>query len=220
MGQLLRLLVGSSIGKKIIMALTGLGTLGFLVVHLGGNMFLYGGQEAFNSYAHHLHALPWFILFGFRAGLGTIAALHILFGIIITIHNLQSRFVGYRMRKSAGGGNIASSTMIYTGSLIFLFVGLHLVTVKANADHIEAYTRVVTLLSQPWAAATYILGVLALGFHLFHGAGSTLQSIGINHPKYSAAIKIVGQLVAVVFAAGFCSIPVYVWCVLSKGVVR
>lgn len=217
MGQLLRLLIGSSIGKKVIMALTGLGALGFLGVHLGGNLFVYGGREAFNSYAHHLHSIPVPVLTAFRTVLAVVFVIHVAFGVLITIHNLRSRRTSYKMRRSAGGRNIASSTMIYSGLLVFLFIALHLVTVKADADTLEAFDRVVKVLSQPWGAGTYILGVLALGFHLFHGAGSTLQSLGFNHPKYEGLITFAGRAVAIIFAACFTSIPVYAWFVLSKG---
>jgi succinate dehydrogenase / fumarate reductase cytochrome b subunit len=199
------------------MSITGLGALGFLVVHLGGNLFIYSGRDAFDAYAHHLHSIPSLILLAFRAGLLALFLIHVTFGVMITLRNWRSRRTPYSMRKSAGGGNVASSTMIYSGILVLIFIAMHLLTVKSNSANLEAYDRVVAVLSNPLGAASYILGVLALGFHLFHGAGSTLQSLGINHPRYSTFITWAGRTVAVIFAVCFTSIPVYAWFVLGKG---
>lgn len=218
MRQILAFIVGSSIGKKVIMSLTGLGTLAFLITHLGGNLFIYGGRDAFDAYAHHLHAFP--LLPVFQKGLHAIVTLHILFGGIITIHNMKSRQTRYAVKKSAGGSNIASSTMIFSGSAILIFMVLHIVTVKANAAHLGAYDRVLHILSQPWGAAVYMLGIWALGLHLFHGAASTLQSLGLNNTKYQNCIKYTGRFAALALTAAFSSIPVYIWIHLSKGPVR
>ncbi len=218
MGQLLRELIRSSIGKKFIMAITGLGALGFLSVHLGGNMFVFAGRDAFDTYAHHLHAIPLLIVF--RIGLFSIFAVHAMFAAILTYNNWQSRRIPYAVKKNAGASNLASSTMIYSGLAVLVFIAIHVVTVKADAAHVGAYDRVVHVLSQPWGAISYVLGVLALGLHLFHGASSTLQSLGIKHPKYAGLLTLVGQLAAVALAICFTSVPVYAWFILSKGLVR
>ena len=215
MGQLLCALIKSSIGRKFIMAITGLGAIGFLTVHLGGNLVVYAGKDWFNSYAEHLHKIPF--LFVFEALLFAMFAMHIVFASILTIHNWQSRRISYSMRKTAGGSNLASSTMIYSGLAVLFFMIIHLITIKTGHANMGSYERVVHLLSHPHGAITYVLGVLALGLHLFHGASSTFQSIGINHPKYANVITFVGRTAAVIMAAAFSSIPLYAWIVLSKG---
>ncbi|MCX6345785.1 MAG: succinate dehydrogenase cytochrome b subunit [Armatimonadetes bacterium] len=215
MGQLLCALIKSSIGRKFLMAITGLGAIGFLTVHLGGNLFVYAGKDAFNTYAHHLHAIPF--LFVFEAGLFAMFATHLLFAGILTIHNWQSRRIPYSTRKTAGGSNLASSTMIYSGLAVLAFIIIHLMTVKTGHAGMGAYERVVYVLSHPNGVITYVLGVLALGLHLFHGASSTFQSIGINHPKYANVVTCLGRIAAVIMAVAFSSIPLYVWIVLSKG---
>jgi len=213
-GQFLWTLVSSSIGKKFIMALTGLGAIGFLAVHLGGNLLVYRGRDSFDAYAHFLHSIP--LLFVFEIGLFCMFGIHVLFAVILTIGNWWSRPVAYSMRKTAGASNVASSTMIYSGLVVAAFMTLHVLTIRNATGGVEEYQRVINALSRPDGAITYILGVLALGFHLFHGASSTIQSLGIRHPKYIRLITFVGQAATVVLAGCFASIPVCIW----KGLVR
>ena len=103
--KLLLAVVGSSIGKKCVMSLTGLGAIGFLLVHLGGNLLVYGGREEFNSYAGHLHAVP--LLPVLEIGLFALFAVHAVLGVILAIENFQARPKAYATRKPAGGSNVA-----------------------------------------------------------------------------------------------------------------
>ena len=218
MWQFLRTLVSSSIGKKFIMALTGLGAIGFLAVHLGGNLVLYLGPDSFNAYGRFLHSIPFLLVF--EIGLLGVFAVHVVFAVILTIGNWRSRPIAYSMRKTAGASNVASSTMIYSGLVVLAFMTMHVLTITNTAAGLEEYDRVLFALSDPYGAITYIFGVLALGFHLFHGASSTVQSLGIRHPKYIGLISFVGQAATVILAGCFTSIPLYIWIVTSKGLVR
>lgn len=213
--RLLISIVSSSIGKKFIMALTGLGAMGFLLVHLGGNLLIYGGRDEFNTYARHLHSLPFLVVL--EIGLFAMFAVHALFGVILAVENWRARPSRYSMKKRAGRSNVASSTMIYSGAAVLVFLALHMLTIRSGApgSH-EAYGKVLAVFAHPFGVASYVLGVLALGFHLFHGASSTLQSLGLNHVKYERLITAVGRIGAAAFTLGFGSLPLYIALVLRR----
>lgn len=213
--KLLLAIIGSSIGKKFVMALTGLGAIGFLLVHLGGNLLIFGGKDEFNAYAGHLHALPF--LPALEAGLFALFAVHMLFGVILAVENWRARPLAYSMKKRAGASNAASSTMIYSGAAVLVFLTLHMWTILSTGTASgEAYGRVLSVFRHPLGVSSYILGVLALGLHLFHGAGSTLQSLGLSHVKSERSITVVGRLGALVLTAGFVSLPIYIALLLRR----
>ena len=213
--KLLLAIIGSSIGKKFVMALTGLGAIGFLVVHLGGNLLIYGGRSEFNDYARHLHSLPF--LPALEVGLFALFALHAIFGVILAVENWQARPQRYSMKKRAGRSNVASSTMIYSGAAVLVFLALHMVTVRFGAPASQdAYAKVLAVFANPFGVVSYVLGVLALGLHLFHGASSTLQSLGLNHVKYERLITAVGRISAAAFTLGFGTLPLYIALVLRR----
>lgn len=197
------------------MSLSGIGAIGFLLVHLGGNLLIYGGRDEFNAYARHLHALP--VLPALAIGLFTLFGVHMLFGVILTVENFRARPIPYSMKKRAGGGNVASSTMIYSGGAVFVFLALHMSTIlTAGPASGEAYAKLLAVFSHPFGVVSYVLGVLALGLHLFHGASSTFQSLGLSHAKYERLITVVGRLAAVALTVGFASLPVYVAILLRR----
>lgn len=215
MVKLLLAIIGSSIGKKFVMALTGLGSIGFLVAHLGGNLLIYGGRGEFNNYARHLHSVPFLLVL--EIGLGAMFALHALFGVILSVENWRARPFRYAMKKRAGRSNVASSTMIYSGAAVLVFLGLHLLTMRTAAPPSkDAYSHVVAVFANPFGVISYVLGVLAVGLHLFHGASSTFQSLGLTHVKYERLITAVGRISAAVFTLGFGSIPLYIALFLGR----
>lgn len=191
------------------MALTGLGAIGFLVVHLGGNLLVFAGAQSFNDYAHHLHAFKF--LPALQAGLAILFVTHIGFGTWLAISNWQARPVAYALKKTAGASNIASSTMIYSGISLLGFLLVHLWTVifGVRADMLP-YDRVLQALTSTPSMTCYVLGILALGLHLYHGASSTFESLGLNHASYVRLILASGRIAAVVFTVGFISIPLLV----------
>ena len=115
----------SSIGKKLMMAVTGLCFCSFLIVHLAGNLILYSGRDAFNSYAEKLHSLGSIITMA-EFGLLFFAIIHILIGATLFYQNLRARPIRYSINKWAGGRSIGSVTMPYTGLLLLIFVVIHL----------------------------------------------------------------------------------------------
>lgn len=208
MKHLLLSLVRSSIGKKFIMSITGLGAIGFLVVHLGGNLLIFGGREDFNDYAHHLHALR--VLPALEIALALLFLVHMVFGIVLAVENWRARPVRYAVKRTAGAATAASSTMIYSGFGIMVFIALHMLTVHSRTAAATPYDKIVSILGNPFGAITYSIGALALGLHLFHGASSTLQSLGLGHSKYDGLVRFVGRAAALAFTAGFVCIPLYV----------
>lgn len=211
--RLLTTLLTSSLGRKFIMSLSGLGAIGFLAGHLAGNLILYKGESAFNLYAHNLHAIP--ILPLVELGLAGLFAIHIFFAVWLTLENWSARPVRYQRDESAGGRGVANNTMIWTGLLVGCFMLLHVFGMKFGSfNNLDAYAKVWAVLSNSVIAGIYILGVASLGFHLFHGAKSILQSLGMRHPTYDFWTDLVGRVAGVVIALGFLSIPIYI---LIKG---
>lgn len=193
--------VSSSLGKKYIMACTGLLLAGFLVVHAAGNSSIFFGRTAFLSYAKHLHALEPFLHVVELLLLGIFLA-HVITGAVLYVHNLTARSSRYEVYHSAGGRSWGSATMPYTGIVVFCFILLHLANVHFT-DHSRTIADIVVdVLSNPLYTLLYIVGLSALGLHISHGFWSMFQTLGINHPKYDGLIRacawiVCGLLVAV-----------------------
>ena len=195
----------SSIGKKLGMALTGLAIYGFLVGHLAGNMLLFknDGGEEFNAYSEFLTSNP--LLVPIEMVLLAIFLLHIYFAISVTRENSKARPEGYAVRsKTVGGRTWASRTMIYTGSLILIFVGLHLKTFKyGDLGSGTLYDLVNATFHMTGYMVWYVLAMVVMGFHLWHAFQSAFQTLGLR----SQAIHVVGLIVGLVLAGGFAVIP-------------
>jgi len=200
---------GSSVGKKLMMALTGLGFCGFLTVHLIGNLFLYGGKDAFNSYAEHLHSLGPLVNVA-ELGLLTLAVIHISTGLILFLQNYQSRPVRYAVNKSGGGRTIGSMTMPYTGILMLLFILLHLVGFHfADKSTRTIFDIVYQTFSSPAYVTLYVLAMVVVAVHVSHGFWSAFQTIGANHPKYMPTIMLLSVIFSITVGVGFGFIPIY-----------
>jgi len=200
----------SSIGKKQLMAVTGILFLVFLTTHLLGNLSIYGGVNAFNAYAEHLHALGKLLVV---AEVGLVAALliHVILAVILFFENRKARPIKYAVDKSGGGGRtLSSQTMPYTGLLILVFVGVHL----ANLSHhiVDQTNRTIFQIAyEVFANKVFLLFYLAsmvvVGLHVRHGLWSAFQTIGANHPKYMPFIQWLSIVFAVIVAVGFGSLP-------------
>jgi succinate dehydrogenase / fumarate reductase cytochrome b subunit len=217
-------LFSSSIGQKFVMALTGLGLSGFLVVHLAGNLFLYKGPEAFNKYALTLHEQEWLPLA--EAGLFVMFAFHIYLAFSLTAANKLKRNVGYAKKETKIPGQVVSpmfgppsNWMFVSGLVVFAFLILHIIDMKLHVrsdlhyvhEHdVAPYLNTVAVLSNPFSRFIYIVGTIFLGFHLSHGFASAFQSLGLNHPKYMPLLKVFSIVFAIVIAAGFCSLPILI----------
>jgi len=180
--------VSSSLGKKYIMALTGLLLGGFLLVHAAGNSSIFLGRSAFISYAEHLHALG-FVLHIAELLLLAVFMVHVVTGVILFLQNLGARASRYEVAKSAGGRSWGSATMPYTGVIILTFIFIHLYNFHFT-DHSRSIADIVAaVLNNPLYTFLYCLGLGGLGMHVSHGFWSMFQSAGVNHPKYDCLIR-------------------------------
>lgn len=200
----------SSIGKKLLMAITGLGFIGFLTVHLIGNLTLYSGQDLFTSYVKHLHALGPLITVA-ELGLLLFAIIHVLIGTLLFYENLRARPVRYRVSKNAGGRTIGSAIQPYTGFIILIFVIVHLINFHfAEHTNESLYLLVSKILANRVYVFIYIFAMIVVAIHISHGFWSLFQTIGVNHPKYMPFIKTVGIALSLIFGIGFGFIPVFI----------
>jgi succinate dehydrogenase / fumarate reductase cytochrome b subunit len=206
----------TSVGKKYLMAVSGMLFLLFLTTHLLGNLSIYGGSAAFVSYAEHLHALGKLLVL---AEVGLIAALiiHVTTAVLLFFENRQARPVKYAVDKGGGGRTFSSQTMPYTGLLILAFVAVHLATFSHH--FVDQSSRNIFQISQAVFSNSifliiYILGVLVVAFHVQHGLWSAFQTVGANHPKYMPFIQTSSIVFAIIVAAGFGFLP---YAILSMG---
>lgn len=204
----------SSIGKKLMMAITGLCFSIFLIAHLVGNLTIYGGKDAFNSYAEHLHSLGPLINVA-EAGLLFFALIHVLTGAVLFYQNFRARPDRYTVNKNAGGRTIGSRTMSYTGFLVLVFVIVHLLNFHFidKADK-TIFQIVFCTFSNPFYVLAYVLAMAIVAIHVSHGFWSAFQTIGANHPKYMPVIKGGSILFSIIVGIGFGFIPVYLLMIL------
>ncbi|MFP4477602.1 MAG: succinate dehydrogenase cytochrome b subunit [Desulfatibacillaceae bacterium] len=200
---------GSSVGKKLLMALTGLGFCGFLVSHLAGNLTVYWGFDAFNSYAEHLHSLEPLVRMA-EFGLATFAVIHVLTGLTLFYQNWTSRPNRYEVNRWGGGRTIFSATMPYTGLLILVFVGVHLATFKFADPNMTVSEVARHVFGNPAYVLFYVVSMVIVAFHVTHGFWSAFQTLGLNHPKYMPAIEKLSLLFGLIVALGYGSLPVVV----------
>jgi succinate dehydrogenase / fumarate reductase cytochrome b subunit len=205
--------LSSSIGKKVVMAVTGAALFGFVLAHMAGNLLAYKGPEALNAYAEGLRRFPA-LLWGARLGLLAAAALHVWAATSLTLRNWAARPVAYRRRRSLAS-TYASRTMVWSGPILLLFVVYHLLHFTTGTVHHDfvpgdVYRNFVTGFRVPWVSGFYVAAMLALGLHLYHGAWSMLQTLGLSHPRYNAWRDGLCALVTALIVAVNISFPVAV----------
>ena len=187
----------SAVGKKWVMALTGIAIMGFVFFHALGNLKVYMGAEDFNHYGEWLRELlvPFVprtvALWLMRVGLITAFVFHIHAAFSLTRMNARARAGGYQQSRDWQAANAASRSMRWTGVVIGLFVVFHLADLTwgtANPDFVrgDVYRNFVATFSRPPVAIIYIVANIALGLHLFHGAWSMFQSLGLNNPRWNS----------------------------------
>ena len=200
----------SSVGKKLMMAVTGLGFCVFLAAHLAGNLTLYAGKDAFNSYAEHLHSLGPFLTLA-ELGLLFFAVVHVSTGLTLFYQNFKARPVRYSVNKSAGGRTIGSATMPYTGVALLLFVIFHLFNFHfVDKTNTTIYQIVSSSFAKPGYVFIYIVAMIIAAIHVSHGFWSAFQTIGANHPKYMPYVKGAGIVFSLAVGIGFGFLPVYI----------
>lgn len=203
----------SNIGQKMIMAVTGLVLYGFVVGHLLGNLQVFAGPTALNRYAAFLKGTGE-LLWVFRLGLLLALVLHLVAAAWVTIANWQARPVSYDKRKDIAT-SYAARTMIVSGPLILLYVVYHLMmftflSTGPGYSETDVYRNVVLAFQVPAISAVYILAMIVLGFHLYHGGWSMLQSLGIDWPTRRGLRWILFPALSILVAVGYILIPVAV----------
>lgn len=219
--------IKSSVGKKIIMAITALSLVLFVIVHLIGNLqLLIGKADSFNLYSHKLESLGS-LLYIAEIGLLATFLVHFAIAISVAVTKKRARPVSYYMTRNLGKPSrksFGSSTMIYTGLIIVIFTIIHVMHLKFGPGIKEGYIKVidgevirdlyrlvVESFKNTWYVSFYTVVMILLGFHLSHGFWSAFQSLGANHPRYTPFISVVGILVAITLAMGFLLIPILIY---------
>ncbi len=213
----------SSIGRKFVLAVTGLGLTLFVIAHLAGNLLLYVGADAYNEYAEALHKNEGLLMIA-ETGLFAFFALHIYNALVTARLNRAARPDEYLVKVSKIDKSPltapASNVMTASGILVLLFLMVHLSDFKLELRNPGPpgelpFDKAVRLLHDPITWITYVVGSIVLGYHLSHGFQSAFQTLGFSHPKYSPTIRGVSVLLACVIGAGFASFPI--WATGVKG---
>jgi len=208
----------STIGRKVIMALTGLLWVGFLVGHMLGNLQIFINSQAFNEYGHTLTSTP--LIYVVEVALAALITFHFVNGLyLVFVKNKGARTQGYANKKPAGHRSrksLASTSMIATGIVMLVFLPLHIwmfkfgdtVNVAVNGEQIrDLRSLVIDDFSNPAIAIMYMLVMLLIGLHLWHGFNSAFESLGV---RYRQSVRRAGQAIAIVTAGGFFIIPLLV----------
>jgi len=210
----------SSVGKKVLMGLTGLLLCLFLIVHLAGNLLMYVGPEAYNNYAHTLHSQEWFVMMA-ETGLLLLFAVHIWLGIETSRENRAARQQRYRVKRSKIPGRkiplsiSPENYMLMSGVIVLAFLLIHLgdftfnITMPGELEGREPFDKAIIIMRHPVSFVSYLIGVALLGWHLSHGVTSMFQTLGLRHPKYDGFTQKIGPIFALVIAIGFASFPVF-----------
>jgi succinate dehydrogenase / fumarate reductase cytochrome b subunit len=215
-----RRVFSSSVGTKLLIGLTGLALFAYLILHLIGNALLFAGPETFNHYSHALISNP--LIIPIEIGLLLIFLLHVYKTIVNYLSNWTARPIGYTEKKYAGHTSrksVASSTMIFSGLAVILFVIIHVKQFKYGAWYLTTTTPAVRDLArleievfrQPLWVAFYAICTIVVGLHLWHGIASGFQSIGFDHPVYTRRLTTIGIVLAIIIGGGLAFIPVWVY---------
>lgn len=213
--------LSSTVGTKILIAITGLAMFVFLIAHMAANLLLFVGPDAYNGYSHKLISNP--AIYVAEGGLVLLFVVHVFKAVTNWAKNRSARPQGYEKKTWAGHTSrktVASSTMIYTGVTIFVFTVLHLMTFKYGPWYEtthdgqamrDLYTLVVEIFRQPVYVVGYTVVMALVLLHLRHGVSSAFQSLGWNHPRYNRLIVAVGYGFAVLIGVGFALPPIWIY---------
>jgi len=202
--------ISSSVGRKVVMSLSGLFLITFLLVHLGVNLTLFISKDTFNEASHFMATNPVIQVMQYVLAAGFI--FHMIMGIWLELKNRASRPIKYAKNNAAANSGWASRNMIYTGILVLLFILLHLkdffIQIKFGEVH-DDYELVTQLFKNPIYVLIYVIAFVLLGIHLSHGFQSAFTSIGARAPKYLKCVKNLGMAFSYFIALGFSVIAIY-----------
>jgi succinate dehydrogenase / fumarate reductase cytochrome b subunit len=206
----------STVGKKMVMAVTGVTLVLFVIGHMIGNLQLYLGPEALNHYAELLRELGhggliWVV----RGGLLLMVGLHVWSATALTLESWAARPQSYKHRQQWAESTYASRTMRWSGPILAAFIVYHLLhftTGQAHGDFVtgDVYHNVVAGFSIWWVSGVYIVAMLLLGLHMYHGIYSMLQTLGLTHPSYNRMLKGLALLISLIIVVGNISFPIAV----------
>jgi succinate dehydrogenase / fumarate reductase cytochrome b subunit len=204
----------STIGKKVVMGATGLLMIGFVVLHMLGNLQAFIGPEKFNAYGAMLHGPLHEVVVLLRLVLLVAVALHIVAAVQLTVLDRAARPVAYAL-KTPQAATVGSRTLRIGGVLLLVFIIFHLLHFTTGDLHPDfaagdVYHNLVTGLRQPAVALFYLVAMIALGLHLYHGAWSSLRSLGATQPKPHPLHRPIARVLAAGVWLGFSLIPVAV----------
>jgi len=205
--------LSSSLGRKYVMAVSGLALVLFLIAHLAGNLTLFVGNDLFNAYAKALESNPLLPLA--EAGLAAVFLVHIALAVLLITKNRAARRDKYRSDLGKGGKTLASATMSITGPIVLVFLLIHLYDFRISRMFVdEGYDLAVAVrarLASPLGATIYIFGLLALGTHLWHGFQSAFQTLGLGHPRWRQVVLWTGRVLTLLLFLGFVSFPFWLF---------
>ena len=212
-------LLSDSIGRKTVVAVTGLFMVLFVVVHLLGNTTIFAGPDGINAYAEKLRELGPFV-WVFRIFMGAMLCLHVIFAVLLTLENRDANPGKYAVKKMLKA-NFASETMIWTGLLLLAFLVYHLLqfTVRITPDVVlgndaknrfDVFTMVFSSFRSTPITLIYVAAMVTLFLHLSHGIQSIFQSIGLNNDKTMPQFGLLGKLLSALFLVGYSAIPVLI----------
>lgn len=215
----------STIGQKATLSITGLLLALFVLSHMAGNLLIFMGPQAYNSYSHALITNPF--IYVAEAGLVVAFLVHVILALSLTRRNITARGTCYAVKPNGKKSTtLTSQTMIFHGLILLVFVPIHLWAFKygtyyeANYNGVvmrDLYRLVIEEFQRPGFVAWYVFAMLILFLHLYHGVSSVFQSWGFNHPKYTPKLKKFGYLYAFVVAAGFAANPIFIFLNFAGG---
>ena len=215
-------LTDTTIGKKAVMAASGVILFGFVIGHMLGNLQFFISADAINGYSHTLHSTP-VLLWVARATVFLAVLAHIVSAVQLTALNRSARPVAYAKKKDVAT-SYAAKVMPIGGMVLLLYIIYHLaplpfgVTNGLGYNHLpmdqnglpDVYFNVVNSFRVPWCTAIYLVAQVFLGLHLYHGSWSMFQSLGLNHARYNETLRSAASAVAIAVVAGFMAVPIAV----------
>jgi succinate dehydrogenase / fumarate reductase cytochrome b subunit len=209
----------SSITTKLIIGATGVLLFAYLILHVIGNALIFFGPDLFNSYAHMLISNP--LVVPIEIGLVVVFLIHLVKAVTMTFQNQAARPAKYAKKALAGGTSqksLASSTMIISGLALLIFIPIHVRMFKYGPEYAyrasdvrDLYRLEVENFTSPLAVGLYVLAMVVVGMHLWHGVASSFQSLGMSGPRFTPFVRKLGKISAVVIAGGFIVIAVWVF---------
>lgn len=206
----------AAIGKKVVMGITGLIGIGFVLGHMAGNLLVFAGPEAINAYAHFLQStgeLLWIL----RIVLIAAVLLHIVAAVQFTLQNRAARPLGY-VKREPQVSTWAVRTMRIGGALLLVFIVLHILHFTTgdwkpggSFSETDVYGNIVLSFRIWWVTLFYVIAMAALGLHLYHGAWSSVRSLGLSQPSKDPLQRSVAMGIAIILWLGFTAVPVAVF---------